>query len=248
VVALIGLAIVFGHNVFDTGAAAEWVNGLGWAGRFIRPGAWIPRNGTLMVVAYPVIPWLGVMASGYGFGSVLLLPHHRRRKAIFALGLITTLLFVAVRALNGYGNPRPWAPQSTWAMTVASFLNCEKYPPSLLYVLMTIGPALMLLAWFDGGTGAIGRRLVTLGRVPLFFYILQWPVIRLLAVAVTAARGEPFGFIFGDPLFDKLPQNYGYTLGTVYLAWLVAVLILYFPCHWFCEVKRRRHDWWLSYL
>jgi uncharacterized membrane protein len=243
----VGLAIVAGHNLFDLPALSAWLGKHAWAARFVRPGGFQPIKGTTVIVAYPPLPWLGVMALGYAFGPVLQWPHHRRRRAIFAIGAVTTIAFVALRAWNVYGNPSPWSRQATWPMTVVSFLNCDKYPPSLLYVLMTLGPALMLLAWFDGGTGAIGRRLVTFGRVPLFFYFLQWLLVRSLAVGLALKQGEPVAWLFQTAPFDP-PAWYGHSLGTVYLAWAVAVLLLYPPCRWFAEVKRRRRDWWLSYL
>jgi uncharacterized membrane protein len=187
------------------------------------------------------------MAAGYAFGPILLWKHHRRRRVIFGLGLGLTLAFVLLRTLNGYGDPAPWSPQKTPALTVLSFLNCQKYPPSLLYLLMTLGPGLMLLAWFDGGAGVIGRRLVTFGRVPLFFYLLQWPVVHGLAIVVALGRGEPVGWLFKDAPFN-CPPGYGHSLGMVYLMWAVAVVVLYYPCRWFAELKRRRRDPWLSYF
>jgi hypothetical protein len=161
--------------------------------------------------------------------------------------LALTVAFVVLRALNRYGDPGPWAPQKTLSLTVVSFLNCQKYPPSLAYLLMTLGPALMLLAWFDGGVGVLGRRLITFGRVPLFYYLLQWPVVHTLAILVALGRGEPVGWFFKDAPFSP-PPGYGFGLGFVYLMWAVAVVLLYFPCRWFAELKRRRRDAWLSYL
>jgi uncharacterized membrane protein len=246
VIAAIGLTIVLGHNLFD-GSLKETLQSLGNASVLLRPGALQPRPGMTVHCAYPLIPWLGVMALGYAFGPILMLPHHRRRRLIFGMGALLTVAFFVLRPLNVYGDPVPWTSQSSWSLTVVSFLNCQKYPPSLLYLLMTLGPALMLLSWFDGGTGAIGRRLVEFGRVPLFFYLLQWPVVHLLAILNAMARGEPVGWFFKDAPFNP-PPGYGYGLGMVYLMWAVAVLLLYFPCRWFAEVKRRRRDAWLSYL
>jgi uncharacterized membrane protein len=247
VIASVGFLIIVGHNLLDLGNMPAKLASLGWAAQLFRPGAVVPVKGTTIIVAYSGVPWFGVMSLGYAFGSVLLRPHHQRRRLIFAIGAVATLAFVVLRASNVYGDPTPWSPQATWPMTVVSFLNCQKYPPSLLYVLMTLGPALMLLAWFDGGTGVIGRRLVTLGRVPLFFYFLQWLVVRGLAVGLALARGEPVAWLFKTAPFDP-PAWYGHGLGTVYFFWAIAVLLLYFPCCWFAGLKRRRNDWWLSYL
>ncbi|ODT98577.1 MAG: hypothetical protein ABS79_05625 [Planctomycetes bacterium SCN 63-9] len=246
VIAAIGLAIVLGHNLFD-GALKGSLGSLGSWSILLRPGAASPRAGTTVIFAYSLIPWLGVMALGYAFGPVLTMPHHRRRRLIFGLGAALTVAFLALRWLNVYGDPAPWKPQATWSLTIISFLNCQKYPPSLLYLLMTLGPALMLLAWFDAGPGAIGRRLVEFGRVPLFFYLLQWPTVHGLAILVALSRGESIGWFFKDAPFSP-PPGYGYGLGMVYLMWIVAVLLLYFPCRWFGEVKRRNRAAWLSYF
>lgn len=247
VIAAIGLTIVLGHNLFD-GPLKDYLPGLGKASVLLRPGALQPRDGMNVIVAYPLIPWLGVMALGYAFGPILGMPHHQRRRLIFGLGVALTAAFFALRWLNGYGDPGPWTPQSSWSMTVVSFLNCQKYPPSLLFLLMTLGPALMLMSWFDGGLGMVGGWLLDFGRVPLFFYLLQWPTVHLLAILVALAHGEPVGWFFKDAPFSP-PPGYGYGLGTVYLMWAVTVLLLYYPCRWFAEIKRRRRDvWWLSYL
>jgi len=131
-------------------------------------------------------------------------------------------------------------------MTAVSFLNCQKHPPSPLFLLMTLGPALTLLAWFDGGAGIVGRRLVTLGRVPLFFDLIQWPTVHSMAILLALSRGQPVGWIFKDAPFT-LPEGYGNRLGTVYLAWAFALLLLYPASLWFSEVRRRR-DWWVGYL
>jgi uncharacterized membrane protein len=246
VLVALGLLIVAGHNTLD-GPLSARLAGLGWGATLFRPGGLQPFPGTTIHVAYPLVPWLGVMTLGYTFGPILRWSHQRRRQTTFGMGAGLTLAFVSLRAWNGYGDPGRWSIQPTGWMTVASFLNCQKYPPSLLFLLMTLGPSLMLLAWFDGGAGAVGRRLITLGRVPLFFYLVQWPVVHTLAILVALARGEPVGWFFGDAPFQS-PAGYGYGPGAVYLAWAVAVLILYFPSRWFADLKRRRRDVWLSYL
>ena len=245
-VAVVGITIVLGHNLFD-GPFSDSLRQLGHASVLFRPGAIRPCDGMIVHFAYPPVPWLGVMALGYGFGPALTMPLHRRRRLALGLGITLAIGFLVLRALNLYGDPAPWTPQSSWPLTIISFLNCQKYPPSLLYLLMTLGPALILLSWFDGGTGLIGRRLVELGRVPLFFYLLQWPTVHLLAILLELARGNEVGWFFKDAPFNS-PAGYGYGLGMVYLMWAVAVILLYFPCRWFSEVKRRRQSAWLSYL
>jgi uncharacterized membrane protein len=248
VVAAVGVVCIAGHNLFDH-QLGKYLGAMGWTATVLRPGAieWLP--GRRLIVAYPLIPWLGVMAAGYAFGPVLLRPRHSRRRTMVALGLACTLAFVVLRALNVYGDPKPWSPQPSPAFTLLSFLNCEKYPPSLLFLLMTLGPALILLAWFDRERepGAVGRRLVTFGRVPLFFYLLQWPVVHGLAIIVALLEGQPIAWFFTDAPFNP-PPGYGHGLPLVYLMWAVAIAVLYPACRWFAGVKRRRRDGWLSYL
>jgi uncharacterized membrane protein len=183
------------------------------------------------------------MAAGYGLGPVLLLDSSRRRKLLLALGLCLTSAFIILRWNNGYGDPSPWQSLSDPERTLMSFLNCEKYPPSLLYLLMTLGPLCMALAYFDRPLGPLGRRVVIFGRVPMFFYLLHLPLIHSLAAVAAYARHGP------DILkADHLPENYGYGLPVVYLAWIIVLLILYPACRWFAGVKARRRDWWLGYL
>ena len=182
-----GVAMIATHNLLDGVSAA----GLG---RF-RP-LWLVLHevgmirlpdGLVVLVGYPLVPWIGVMAAGYAFGELLLREPERRRRTLFLLGLGLMAAFVVLRALNVYGDPRPWSVQGSPLFTALSFLNCTKYPPSFLFLLMTLGPAIAALAIFDRSPGSLGRSLVTFGRVPLFFYLLQWPVVHGLAVAVAAA-------------------------------------------------------------
>ena len=165
------------------------------------------------------------------------------------IGLAAIGLFVALRASNVYGDPRRWSPGADALTTVLSFVNCTKYPPSLQFLLMTLGPALLALAAFDRGIGTLGRPLVTLGRVPLFYYLLQWYVIHGLAVAVAFARGEPTGWLFVDSFPIQPPPSSAFGLPAVYGWWLVVLAILYVPCAWFAGYKsRHRGSAWLSYL
>ncbi|MBV8317561.1 MAG: hypothetical protein JOZ53_21690, partial [Planctomycetaceae bacterium] len=148
---------------------------------------------------------------------------------------------------NFYGDPHPWAPRQDALFTVLSFLNCQKYPPSLLYLLMTLGPALLALPVFERGLGHLGRPLLIFGQVPLFFYLLQWYVAHLLAVVINAALGRPAPWLLGGAPWSA-PQGYGYSLGVVYLMWIVVLILLYPPCRWFAALKRHRRDAWLSYF
>jgi len=245
-IAGVGLVLIAGHNLFD-GALAEHLASLGPFSTVLRPKMLTIVEGRTLTVAYPLLPWLGVMTVGYAFGPLLLAQPARRHRVIFGLGTAMTLAFVVLRAINIYGDPKPWSSQASPAFTLLSFLNCEKYPPSFLFLLMTLGPALILLALFDRVPGGLGRTLVTFGQVPLFYYLLQWPLVHSLAILVALVRGEPVAWFFKDAPFNP-PAGYGHGLPFIYLMWGVAVLMLYYPCRWFAALKRRRRDAWLSYF
>jgi len=201
------------------------------------------------------VPLVGVTAAGYAFGEILTLERERRRRILFGVGFAAVALFAALRWLNAYGDPQPWAWQSRGAWyTFLSFLNTDKYPPSLLFLLMTLGPSVIALALFDRGRepGALARPFVTFGRVPLFYYLLHVPLTHLAAVIFSYARYGRAEWLLmnwpppGQPQLE--PEGYGYDLWVVYLVWLGVVLALYPLCRWFAGVKSRRRDAWLSYL
>jgi uncharacterized membrane protein len=192
---------------------------------------------------YPLIPWIGVMAVGYGFGALLLRDAASRRKWLLGLGAGLCAGFLVLRAANVYGDPDPWSAQRDGLFTVLSFLNCHKYPPSLLYLLMTLGPALLLLALFERAPSLPGRPLLVFGRVPMFFYLLHIPLIHALARVTALVR---YGPAIMDA--DQIPADYGYSLPVAYGVCLGVVLVLYPACRWFAGVKSRRRDAWLSYI
>jgi uncharacterized membrane protein len=250
-IAALGVALVAGHNLLDPyfppgpfSSAKPWT-------LLFQIGAVEPEKGRIFVVAYPVLPWLGIMLAGYGFGSLWLVNWPRRRRLLLGLGTALTLAFFALRASNRYGDPQPWSQQSTDLFTLFSFINCTKYPPSLLYVLMTLGPSILLLALWDRTPGPLGRVLITFGRVPLFYYLLHAPLIHLAAIALALVRYGDAGFLFQNFLFvgpNQVPPGYGYGLPVVYAVWLAVVVLLYPLCYWFAGVKRRHRSAWLSYL
>jgi uncharacterized membrane protein len=244
---LVGVVILATHNLFD-----------GVRGEDLGPGGWIwdllhnrrafePVPGHTFLVLYPLLPWVGVMAAGYGFGAVLRIPMPRRRTVLLALGAGMTLGFVALRAANGYGDPRPWSVQENPVRTVLSFLNCEKYPPSLLFVLMTLGPAILLMAVADWLPKGLKGFFTTFGRVPLFYYLLHFVVIHGLAVAYALARDGDAGWLFGGGL-PIPPAGYGLSLPVLYLVWAGVVLALWPVCWWYAGVKRKHPGGALSYL
>jgi uncharacterized membrane protein len=213
----------------------------------------------VVFVIYPLIPWVGVMAAGYAFGALYQWDAQRRRRILLIMGSVATALFVILRASKLYGDPSPWSSQSSAVFTVLSFLNTAKYPPSLLFLLMTLGPAMFALAWFESNSDSSGRSqslggkirnaFITFGRVPLFFYLLQWPTAHFIAVLVHLAAGKPIGWMFGSQVGSSAPPpGSGFNLAVVYGCWIVGVILLYPLCKWFAGVKQRRRDWWLSYL
>jgi uncharacterized membrane protein len=239
----VGVALVAGHNLLDP-LNAQKLGALDWLWTVVhRGGVLMPAPGHRVFVSYPLLPWIGVMALGFALGPLFLREAPERRRALLRLGLLACAAFVVLRALNVYGDPVPWSAQPRGAVfTVLSFLNCQKYPPSLLFVLMTLGPALCLLAFLQGG--ATARPLVVFGRVPLLFYVGHLVLLRYSSLPLGIAR-------FGASALRPPPGHAGspeFPLWVTYLAWALALLALYPLCRWFAALKARRRDRWLSYL
>jgi uncharacterized membrane protein len=238
VIAGLTLIMIAGHNLLDSIRADE-LGGASWAWHLLHePGRIYLGDGAPLYVLYPLIPWIGVMAAGYLLGPVMQLDARPRQRVLFQLGAAITLGFIILRATNLYGDPASWMVQETWLGTLLSFLNCEKYPPSLLYLMMTLGPALMLLAAFEHAQGSFARILAVFGQVPFSYYVIHIYLIHLLAVATAFA-------MTGDLV--RTPEI-GLSLGGVYLVWLLVLVLLYPVCRWFSELKSSRRGWWWSYL
>jgi uncharacterized membrane protein len=199
-------------------------------------------------VLYPALPWIGVVALGYGFGPLFLADARRRERILTLLGLAALVLFVILRGSNLYGDPRPWSEQPTPTMTALSFLNVSKYPPSLLYALVTLGPAFILLPALERLGGVAGRVLADFGQTPLFFYVLHLYAALGAAAALESARGFSMREVEAFAASKAPPENFSVGLLGAYVAWIAIVAALYPLCRWFARVKRRRRDWWLSYL
>lgn len=259
VVGAFGVLMIVLHNLLD-GIKVPFWQGPGTPAPDFWQAVWMVLHqqgplplpgGTSTFIIYPLVPWIGVMAAGYAFGALYRLTPERRRRILLALGASMTVAFVVLRAVNVYGDPQPWAVQSRGVLfTVLSFLNVTKYPPSLLFLLMTLGPAVMALAWFErtSSRGPVARVLITFGRVPLFFYVLQWLTAHALAVLVGYLAGQPVAWQFANFSDKPFPNPNGFDLWVVYVFWLVGLVLLYPLCRWFAAVKQRRKDWWLSYL
>ncbi len=254
VLAVLSLAVIALHNCLD-GVPAARFGPDAWAWNLLhQPGAF-RLAGTTVVVAYPLVPWVAVMALGFCSGRLFLLDRPVRRRCLAAAGAAATLGFVVLRALDGYGDPQPWAAQPSAVYTVLSFLNTTKYPPSLDFLLMTLGPALLALAWFDRPGLKPTNPLVVFGRVPLFYFVVHFYAAHAAAVLLALARygNAALAFAFhpvpsmGGPR-ELFPAQFGYDLWVVYVVWGLLVLALYPLCRWFAAIKARRRDWWLSYL
>jgi uncharacterized membrane protein len=240
VVATFGVVMIATHNLFDFVRSSNplWI---------ILHSPGVILNHPHVFVGYPLIPWVGVTAAGYGLGQMYSWPSERRKALLLPLGIGLSAAFVILRALNVYGDPQRWTTQRSAAFTVLSFLNTTKYPPSLLYLLMTLGPAMVFLWAVDGTTPPWLRPALVIGKVPMFYYLLHIPLIHLLAVAVSYARYGQVHWLFENPLFVQ-PPGWGYSLLIVYLVWACVVVALYPLCRWFAGLKQRRDDAWLSYF
>jgi uncharacterized membrane protein len=257
-IAVLAAIMVFTHDLLDGLQPAQF-GSLAWLWNILhKRGSVLLPFGIRQFVLFPLIPLVGVMAAGYVLGALYTMDRERRKRRLLRLGAGAFALFILLRLTNLYGNP-PAGPhgvsqgdfhvQPTVAKTVILFFDVEKYPPSLQFLLMTIGPSLLLLAWLDRET--VPRSLSAIwmfGRVPMFFYVLHLYVIHLLAILVSAVRGQSLHWLFHGAFFGEVPDGYGYDLPFVYAMWLTALLILYLPCRWFAELKKTHKDWWLSYL
>jgi len=246
-VTTVGVVMICGHNLFDSVRSTNPFFILLHA-----QGTILTIRQHIVFVAYPLIPWIGVTAVGYGLGRIYGWPADRRRKFLLRLGIALSAAFVVLRAINTYGDPNRWSVQKSAGMTVVSFLNTTKQPPSLLFLLMTLGPAMLALWALNGRSPQLLRPVLTIGRVPLFYYLLHIPLIHLIAVIVCYARYGHISWMFQSPDMSNIPistpPGWGLSLPGVYLVWGIVVVILYPLCRWFAGVKQRRSDAWLSYL
>jgi uncharacterized membrane protein len=247
VVTGVGALLIVGHNLFDTVRSANPL----WTILHAQ-GVVLNTPGHVVFVAYPLVPWIGVTAVGYGMGEIYAWNPERRRAWLLRLGLVLSLAFLVIRGVNTYGDPVPWVRQNTAAFTDLSFLNTTKYPPSLLFLLMTLGPALIFLWAVDGRTPRVLRPTLVIGKVPLFYYVLHFAVVHLLAVAICYLRYGSAHWLFESPDLAHYPftppPGWGYSLPFVYLLWAVVVVAMYPLCRWFSGLKQRRSETWLSYL
>ncbi len=256
----LAVLMIVAHDLLDKIRPAQfgsfaWL----WTILHVRGGVSLFGGHMRSVVLFQIVPWVGVMAAGYVFGAFYRLDQRERKRWMAILGIAMIVAFVFLRATNLYGNPPvglggvsqgDWHIQPTTEKTVILFFDVEKYPPSLQFLLMTLGPAIVLLAWLDGRhVAGVFKPLLVFGRVPMFFYVLHLYAIHLLAVLMAVLFHQPVDWLLhGAFMMKRIPDGYGHGLPFIYLMWLTVLVLLYFPCLWFMGVKQRRKDWWLSYL
>jgi len=248
----VGVAIVCGHNLLDPIApgrlgAAAWLWTLLHEGGVLRVGG--PPIG---FAAYPVLPWIGVMALGYGLGAIFVEPARVRDRKLGRIGVAMLVAFVVLRALNVVGDARPWTVQGSAVATAMSFLDVTKYPPSLLYVLVTLGLVLSLWPVIARLPRFVTNELAVFGAVPFFFYVIHIYVVHAAAVVANAAAGRDpsglFGYFENGHTAPERIAGLGFSLPVVYVATVAVVALLYPLCRWWGDVKRTRRHWALSYL
>ncbi len=254
VLVVASLAVLVLHNSLD-GLQAQQFGAFSWLWQMLHQQGVFIVFGVPFVVAYPVLPCIALMAAGFAAGPIFLLEPQERRKVLVRWGTALIAGFVILRAINVYGDPSPWSVQPTATFTIISFFRATKYPLSLDFVLMTIGPALLALIYLERRSLPATHPLVIIGRVPFFYYVAHFWILHALASALAYLRygSASLAFLFnplpsmGGPR-ELFPADFGYPLWVTYAVWVFVVLLLYPACRWFAELKARRQSWWLSYL
>ena len=246
VITLVAFGMIGLHNILDT-VPKETFGSLAWLWQIMHErSAFEIASHIQFRVVYPLVPWIGVMAAGYLFGSVFSKPLQERNRLFYIIGSGLMIGFIIIRAINVYGDPHPWSVQDDFTKTMLSFIDTHKYPPSLLYLMMTLGPAILVMPFLEKWRGKVGEFFRLFGRVPLFYYVLHLYLIHFLAFIAAWWTMDDYSFIFD--VFFNIPEGYGFSLPVVYLIWIAIIAILYLPCLWFADLKQRRKDVWLSYL
>ncbi len=254
VLTVLSVTVVLLHNALD-GIPAATFGSAAWLWNLVHQVGVFHVGPMLVVVGYPLVPWVAVIALGFCAGQLMMSEPAVRQRRLLSIGAAMTLGFVVLRALNVYGDPVRWTSQPSAVFTLLSFLNTTKYPPSLAFLLMTLGPALMVFALLDRQRVASDAPLVVFGRVPLFYFVAHFFLAHLAMVllawarygaAAGAFRFTPIPSMGGSP--ERFPADFGYELWVAYTVWIGIVLVLYPACRWFANVKATHSAWWLSYL
>ncbi len=252
--AVLSVATIALHNLLDGIQPARFGSAAPLWNVIHQPGAF-PMGKALVIVGYPLVPWVAVMALGFSFGPMFQMEAGTRRRHLLNIGVAMTVAFLVIRGLNSYGDPAPWSTQLSTTYTWLSFLNTTKYPPSLAFLLMTLGPALIVLSRLDALSFKASNPVIVFGRVPLFYFVTHFYLAHIAAAVLALVRygSAAWAFIFhpvpsmGGPV-KLYPPDFGYNLWMAYAVWAVIVIGLYPACRWFAGVKARRKEWWISYL
>ena len=250
VIGCIGLAILMGHNVIDLLHNDTVNSNPVW--RLFLTGNGFDTADPLgpnhyLIIAYALLPWTGVMLTGYALGTLYSQDAMKRKRTLLGIALALLAVFVVFRSFNIYGDPAPWSSQKSGMLSVISFLNVTKYPCSLLYLCVTLGISLLILAKSETAGGRIARILIVYGNVPFFFYIIHWFLAQAITVILFFSTGHHMSEAYKS-VFPFSPNNSGFSLAGVYAVWMLLIILLYFPCRWFGRYKRTHGQWWLSYL
>jgi uncharacterized membrane protein len=253
-----GVGVIVLHNMMDFMSEATR-NGLeqsslAWLWQILYFGGPIQlgQNGPTLMVLYSIVPWIGVVAAGYAFGAVITLEARRRDRICLAIGASAIVLFLLLRTIDVYGDPRHWhVTEPTQMPTLFRFINTTKYPASLQFLLMTLGPAILLVPLAERARGKIGEIFATFGRVPMFYYLIHIPAIHLAAVIVSLVREgnvEPWLFANHPMMNPPPPDGYMWRLSLLYAVFIVVVAVLYFPCRWYARRKATAPAPWMRYI
>ncbi|HVO63963.1 MAG TPA: heparan-alpha-glucosaminide N-acetyltransferase domain-containing protein [Terriglobales bacterium] len=248
----LSISVIVFHNLLDN-VSSERFGRAAWIWDILHQQGVFTWRGINFLTAYPVLPWIGVMVAGYCLGRVFEWDVMRRQRFLYCVALALTAAFFGLRGINVYGDPAGWSHQPSALLTVLSFLNTTKYPPSLEFLLMTLGPALAAMAWLEKFRWSGAHPLIVFGRVPFFYYVAHLALAHVIAIAMNVVRYGRTSFLLIAPpsmggARNLFPGGYGFPLWTVYAAWLLVLALLYPACLWFSRLKQRRRDWWLSFL
>ena len=249
----IGLIIVAGHNLLDYAEAArDHKVGFWWDLVHHAQFSFYPyANNRAVIIVYAFLPWTGVMILGYCLGRLFesTVAESVRIKRLLLLGGSLIVVFILLRFINAYGDPVPWKEQKTGLYTILDFLKVNKYPPSLMFLCIMLGPAIVLLAFFERARGWFANIMKVYGSVPFFYYVLHLYLIHLICVVAFFLSGYTTNDIVSQQsLFLFRPPQFGFSLWGVYGIWLLTIVLLYPMCRWYKKYKSTHHQWWLSYL
>ena len=247
---IIGIILVAGHNLLDN-VTVEGDSFKAFAWSLLHDDNFFHYGNKNIFVGYPLIPWIGIIALGYSLGRLYSssVDPGKRKKILIWLGVGAILLFIILRFPNLYGDPLHWSRQAKPHFTILSFIHTLKYPPSLLYTLMTLGPACLFLAFFENVRSALVNIISVFGRVPMFYYLIHIYLVHFLAMLAAVYSGYDWTLMVWDTWADPKVTGFGFSLGITYLVWIGVIIILYPLCKWYDSYKQRHKEKrWLSYL